>query len=461
MNFSKCIWYIWVMTDTWKGPLEKLSYSCVENLRGMMKEYISKLKRRTRNSENFQILLFNRENGLRSNVSNRRNHQEFYKCITPNLSIVAVEAPAIFLRKFTPDGRYLLAFSQDQYSLLVYEFMGTAKAASLVFPHMFDVCYGTPSFQESPTNELNRMQRNIFNILFKKRRTIYIGHFSTQLCRECSIFTSDGDHVIIGGSRQIIEDRPSFYVTFRTNDTLANLLPEDIKIFLVNFKTGIVTDYLTLDMDKINLSNNHGMHLHKNSFAVLSILHQTIYTYEILNGRFNRIHVIGQFCNEDDRQLYNNTYPARLYQPFKEITFNSIKQRLLTFLFKRAAGQQTFQDRAFAIRSLYNWFDLFQNMKMFKLQFIDEDTLLIKYSTEDMITHKLVDPTLQPTFLMFYSISKSQILTMYEHKSNNLLDIYEQYCDYFRNLSKPSFNLFGVYPCSTGNSLHVKLAVQK
>lgn len=55
--------------------------------------------------------------------------REFYKNIYPNLTIVNVEKPAGFLRKFSPDGKYLIAFTYDQTSLEIYRFKGSGAAA--------------------------------------------------------------------------------------------------------------------------------------------------------------------------------------------------------------------------------------------------------------------------------------------------------------------------------------------
>lgn len=55
--------------------------------------------------------------------------REFYKNIYPNLTIINVEKPAGFLRKFSPDGKYLIAFTYDQTSLEIYRFKGSGAAA--------------------------------------------------------------------------------------------------------------------------------------------------------------------------------------------------------------------------------------------------------------------------------------------------------------------------------------------
>lgn len=58
--------------------------------------------------------------------------RQFYQNVFPNYTVVNVEKPPCFLRKFSPDGKYLVAFSADQTSIEVYEYQGAAAAADLL-----------------------------------------------------------------------------------------------------------------------------------------------------------------------------------------------------------------------------------------------------------------------------------------------------------------------------------------
>lgn len=46
----------------------------------------------------------------------------FHQNLFPNFTVVNVEKPPCFLRKFSPDGRWFIAFSSDQTSLEIYEY---------------------------------------------------------------------------------------------------------------------------------------------------------------------------------------------------------------------------------------------------------------------------------------------------------------------------------------------------
>lgn len=60
------------------------------------------------------------------------NNRQFYQNVCPNFTVVNVEKPPCFLRKFSPDGRYLVAFSADQTSIEVYKYEGASAAAELL-----------------------------------------------------------------------------------------------------------------------------------------------------------------------------------------------------------------------------------------------------------------------------------------------------------------------------------------
>lgn len=83
--------------------------------------------------QNIVCHLINREHGLsRRPGTHSHTIRDFYKCIYPNLTVINVEKPPGFLRKFSPDGKYLIAFTLDQTALEIYQFNGVVAAAQLI-----------------------------------------------------------------------------------------------------------------------------------------------------------------------------------------------------------------------------------------------------------------------------------------------------------------------------------------
>lgn len=70
--------------------------------------------------QNLVLRLMDREiYGSRKPGAHLHVVREFYQNVFPNLTIVNVEKPPCFLRKFSPDGKHFIAFSADQTSLEV------------------------------------------------------------------------------------------------------------------------------------------------------------------------------------------------------------------------------------------------------------------------------------------------------------------------------------------------------
>lgn len=59
----------------------------------------------------------------RNRLLARRTH--FYRAIHPSYSVLMCAVPqAVYIRRFSPNGQYLLAFSHDLESLIVYKYRG-------------------------------------------------------------------------------------------------------------------------------------------------------------------------------------------------------------------------------------------------------------------------------------------------------------------------------------------------
>lgn len=115
------------------------------------------LKPRKIKPQNIVNRLINRE----MYGSKKSSHTEFYQCIFPNFSIVNVDKPPCFLRKFSPDGKYLIAFSFDQSALEIYKFQGCSAAQDLIY-HFNDECTTAAN-----VGMIYEIRTKIFNRLFK------------------------------------------------------------------------------------------------------------------------------------------------------------------------------------------------------------------------------------------------------------------------------------------------------
>ena len=124
----------------------------------------------------------------------------FHLNIVPNFTLVNVEKPPCFLRKFSPDGKKFLAFSSDQTSLEIYSYQGPAAAA--------DLLQGTEGeFLGGDDSEPSlRVRNSVFNRFFKLKYTVSVSSCNEQLNRECSLFTDNGRFVIVGSAAFVPEE---------------------------------------------------------------------------------------------------------------------------------------------------------------------------------------------------------------------------------------------------------------
>lgn len=227
---------------------------------------------------------------------------------------------------------------------------------------------------------------------------------------------------------------------------------------LVDLVKGKLCDTVHFKVDKIYLSHNQGIYLYKDMLAVLSVQHQTIHIFQILDGMLREVRKIGRFCHEDDDFLTSILATPANMRPFLEPSINSLKHRLLVFLYQRAKRISDDTGDPLELRKFYKYFDTFRFLRMWKMQLLDEDHLLIKYASEEVVTLRASEPNSQSSFFVIYNMPESKILEVYENTSESLLQLFENFCDSFRNARLYSESQF---TCSPSNNLYAKLTQQR
>lgn len=284
-----------------------------------------------------------------------------------------------------------------------------------------------------------------------------------QLNRECSLFTNDGRYVIIGAASVIPQARPTFYEMYQNNESLTptQRCPlEEYTLYIVDMHKGRLTDHYDYKVDKIFLSHNQGLYLYNNTLSVLSVQHQVINIFSVEGGRFTLLRTIGRFCCGETmpttfvRMPNGATVLAEERPPFREITISSLKHRLLVYLFRQA---KAIGDKL-TLRRYFQYFDQYRLLRMWKMQLLDDNHLLIKYASEDVVTMKHSEPGSQPSFFVIYNIWDTEILAVFDNASPELLYLFENYCDHFRNTQVYAGNQ---YTCSPSNNIYARLIQQR
>lgn len=283
-----------------------------------------------------------------------------------------------------------------------------------------------------------------------------------QLNRECSLFTNDGNFVIVAGAIFIPDDlRPHFYELYTNNESItptASCPLEDYTLYIVDLVNGRISDTLEFKVDKIILSHNQGLYLYNETFAILSIQHQTIHIYQIIDGIFVRVRVIGRFCCDEEQYLFNSSLISGPQRAFREPTINSLKHRILVYLFQQARYKNDHLGDKVALRKFYQYFDQYKDLRMWKMQLLDDDNLLIKYASEEVVTLKVQEPNSHASYFVIFNIWEKKILAVFSNTSKNLLYLLENFCDSFRNAKLSSETQ---YTCSPSNNIYANLLHQR
>lgn len=244
--------------------------------------------------------------------------------------------------------------------------------------------------------------------------------------------------MIIGAASVIPQARPTFYEMYQNNESLTptQRCPlEEYTLYIVDMHEGRLTDHYDYKVDKIFLSHNQGLYLYNHTLSVLSVQHQAINIFSVEGGRFTLLRTVGRFCCGETmpttfvRMPNGATVLAEERPPFREITINSLKHRLLVFLFRQAKASGD----KLTLRRFFQYFDQYRLLRMWKMQLLDDNHLLIKYASEDVVTMKHSEPGSQPSFFVIYHIWDTQILSVFDNASPELLYLFEHYCDHFRN----------------------------
>lgn len=424
-------------------------------------------------NQNIVHRLREREIGLPYRASTATFHinRRLYQNVVPNFTCVNIEKPTCYLRKFTPDGRFLVAFSADQTSIELYEYQGPSAAEFL----LRDCVGDTIGLNDGPAGgedvRSSQIRHSVFQTLFKLKHSISVTQNGEHLNRECSLFSDDSRFVVIASAAFVSEESQLHYFDVYRNNESVSLSPrvplEDYTLYLIDIENGRLCDKRIFKTDKIFLSHNQGLYLHQNTLAVLSVQHQLIHLFHIdrdpilEEDRFVDVRSIGRFCFEDDEFIVSCVRQPEsrhgAVRPFRETSINCLKHRFLTYLYWNACTKEG-EERKTCLRKFYQNFDQFCALRMWKMQLLDESHILIKYAHEDVITLRLTDLNSSPSFFVVYNFATTEVIAVYENTSVEFLGVFEKLCDYFRTTCHQSL---AQLTCSPSNNIYARQIQQR
>ncbi|XP_065619677.1 light-mediated development protein DET1 [Quercus suber] len=181
---------------------------------------------------------------------------------------------------------------------------------------------------------------------------------------------------------------------------------EKMTFHLLRLEDGVILDEKVFHNDFVNLPHNMGVFLYDDLLAIVSLRYQTVHILQIRDsGNLVDVRAIGAYCHEDDELFLNSNaqymaFPdkSKLHQlpqnhvqnglhhsqPNLEESFLSgIKQRLLSFIFRRIWNEE--KDQTLRVQCLkkkfYFHFQDYVDLIIWKVQFLDRHHLLIKFGS--------------------------------------------------------------------------------
>jgi len=238
----------------------------------------------------------------------------------------------------------------------VYAYLGCSMAAKLL-KNYEENCIGQD-------NNGDVVRKKIFESLFQLKYRILVAEEGEQLNRECSLFTENSSYAVLGSVGPIPRNVILEYNDVFTNNEAVTpnlLLPlENYTIHLINIKEGVVTQRLRFKADKISLSHNQGVYLLKDVLAILSVQHQIIHVYNLIQNRFHLLRKIGRFCFENDLEFISSVHTDIIAEDYKarnESFTNGLKNKLMVFLYKKAERESEIARTQYPLRRFYQYYD--------------------------------------------------------------------------------------------------------
>ena len=224
----------------------------------------AELNIKKQNPINLINTLIKRELGYQKKTETTFNElKRIYLAIYPNYTVLNVKTPNCYLRRFSPDGRYLIAFNQHLNGIIIYRFNGSTSAQN----EIKNILKAYPSHLDKTdlyNQECEQLRLKIFNLYFNEVKNLKLIQQNELINRECTLFYND-NYLIVASYEFISDDSlPSYHQITQNNESIHVYPIENYTIYLINIKTCKLCDTLTFKQDKIILTHNQGLNLYRN-----------------------------------------------------------------------------------------------------------------------------------------------------------------------------------------------------
>ncbi|CAF1194694.1 unnamed protein product, partial [Adineta ricciae] len=127
----------------------------------------------------------------------------------------------------------------------------------------------------------------------------------------------------------------------------------------------------------------------------------------------------------DSHHDYWSLIQNQIVLPMNDKQLCTLKQRLLTYLYKRAKESNK------QLRFIHSFNDYLAS-KFYKVQFLTNHIILLKFAHESIVNKRQQEQQMHYALFVVYNIQTSTILNIYDESSVELAQIFEKYNDDFR-----------------------------
>lgn len=339
----------------------------------------------------------------------------FHQNIIPLTTVQNVQLETAHLRKFSPNGRYLVTFTTNMMDIILYEYLGIGQAASK-----------------------DASLENIFDKVFRKRQPISINR-QFSFIPQCCIFTKDSRYLVAGGTKQnYLSTQDTFDARLDHNDGLVLYgrmqVSESFHIMLINLETCTIVDFYDFHKDLLLLSTIHGLSIsvYMRKVAILCLGKQNIMIFDIVDdegGKFRMCEILGQFLTNDEYETFMLHPTLATDRPTHQNTskiLTQMKQKILAFIFREAHFEEDASKRKHNLARFYHHVDMIKKLKLWKLQLLDNHRLLLRYTHEKLIINKQ-DQGAKYNLWVILNYATSTILQVYGDVFENLHELLNAY----------------------------------
>ncbi|KAJ1257369.1 hypothetical protein BS78_K075800 [Paspalum vaginatum] len=353
--------------------------------------------------------------------------RQFYENLVPSYTIYDIDCPDFSFRKFTDDGKYLVAFSRNHQDLIVYRPIWLTYSCN----------------EECDSHDLPPKAKK-FDSFFEQLYSIPLASSNEYICKDFFLYMECHQFGLFATS------------TAQSNDSTATEgaihgVPsiEKITFYLVRLEDGVILDEKAFCNDFINLAHSIGAYLYEDLLCIVSLRYQTIHILQIRDsGNLVEVRRIGAFCREDDELFLHSHVQTGYGGSF----LPGIKQRVLSYIFRKTWNEVP--DQTLRVHHLkkkfYFHFQDYVDLIIWKVQFLDRHHLFIKFGSVDGGVSRSTDQNL--AFFAVYNMETTDIVSLYQNSSEELYSLFEQFYDHFH--ANPQDSSHGKFMSSHSNDVH-------